>query len=33
MLGLSVAARGGAGADELNATIDSIEALVRSWKR
>ena len=33
MLGLSVAARGGAGTDELNATLDSIVALVRSWKR
>ncbi len=33
MLGLSVTARGGASTAELNATVDSIEALVRSWKR
>ena len=33
MLGLSVAARGGASEAELTATFDSIEALVRSWKR
>lgn len=32
MLGLSVAARGGASAEELNATLDSILALVQSWK-
>ena len=33
MLGLSVAARGGASDAELHATLDSILALVRSWKR
>ncbi len=33
MLGLSVAARGGASEAELHATLDSIIALVRSWKR
>lgn len=33
MLGLSVTARGGASDAELSTTVDSIEALVRSWKR
>lgn len=32
MLGLSVAARGGASSAELNATLDSMLTLVRSWK-
>ena len=33
MLGLSVAARGGTSSAELHTTIDSIAALVQSWKR